>query len=45
MARQLVVRGFFAEVLGRVGNVEWREELLSKISSRLGIESFGDSDD
>ena len=44
-ARQLVVRGFFAEVLGRVGNVEWRDQLLTKISSRLGIDSFGDDDE
>lgn len=45
VARQLVVRGFFAEVLGRVGNDEWRDQLLAKISSRLGIETFGDDDE
>ena len=44
-ARQLVVRGFFAEVLGRVGNTHWRDELLAKISQRLGIEKFEGDDD
>ena len=36
-ARQLVVRGFFADVLGRIGDTQWRDELLLKISDRLGI--------
>ena len=44
-ARQLVVRGFFAEVLGRVGNTHWRDELLAKISQRLGIEKFEGDDE
>ncbi|MDO9486175.1 MAG: SufD family Fe-S cluster assembly protein [Actinomycetota bacterium] len=44
VARQLVVRGFFAEVLSRIGNVFWRETLLAQISDRLGITS-PDSDD
>lgn len=44
-ARQLVVRGFFAEVLGRIGNQFWRDELLAKISSRLGIESLEGDDE
>ena len=44
VARQLVVRGFFAEVLGRIGNAEWRTTLLARISDRLGL-SAGDGDD
>ena len=37
VARQLVVRGFFAEVLSRIGNDQWRDTLLAQISERLGI--------
>ena len=44
VARQLVVRGFFAEVLSRIGNAEWRDVLLAQISERLGI-SAPDGDD
>ncbi len=44
-ARQLVVRGFFAEVLGRIGNEAWRDELLTKISLRLGINTFEGDDE
>ncbi len=44
VARQLVVRGFFAEVLSRIGNVEWRSALLAQISDRLGITAT-DGDD
>lgn len=44
VARQLVVRGFFAEILNRIGNTEWRDALLVQISERLGI-STADGDD
>lgn len=45
VARQLVVRGFFADVLSRIGNVEWRNTLLTQISERLGITSSDGDDD
>jgi len=44
-ARQLVVRGFFADVLGRIGDSVWRDELLAKISDRLGISPMEDADE
>ena len=36
-ARQLVVRGFFAEVLGRLNDEVWRDSMMSRISVRLGL--------
>ena len=36
-ARQLVVRGFFAEVLGRLNDEVWRDSIMSRISVRLGL--------
>lgn len=36
VARQLVVHGFFADVLGRVGQPEWRAALMGRIDARLG---------
>ncbi len=44
-ARQLVVRGFFADVLGRIGNDTWRDSLLVTISDRLGISPVEDTDE
>jgi Fe-S cluster assembly protein SufD len=38
IARQLVVRGFFVDVLARVPSVEWREATLARISNRLGMD-------
>lgn len=38
VARQLVVRGFFVDVLNRVGSTEWRDRLLSRIAQRLGMD-------
>ncbi|MHB1166235.1 MAG: SufD family Fe-S cluster assembly protein [Candidatus Nanopelagicales bacterium] len=37
LARQLVVRGFFVDVLARIGSEYWRQEILERISSRLGM--------
>ncbi|MDO8307912.1 MAG: SufD family Fe-S cluster assembly protein [Actinomycetota bacterium] len=37
LARQLVVRGFFVDVLARIGSEHWRHEILERISSRLGM--------
>ena len=36
-ARQLVVRGFFVDVLARIPSVEWRAAMLDRIASRLGL--------
>ena len=37
LARQLVVRGFFVDVLARIPSTEWRERILARISNRLGM--------
>ncbi len=38
VARQLVVRGFFVDVLSRVGSSQWRSIVLSRIADRLGMD-------
>jgi Fe-S cluster assembly protein SufD len=38
IARQLVVRGFFADVVARIPSEQWRHELLQRIGRRLGME-------
>lgn len=38
IARQLVVRGFFVDVLGRIGSDEWRDRVLARIADRLGMD-------
>lgn len=45
LARQLVVRGFFADVLRRVGDDQWTAELMSRIEQRLGMVVEGDDDE
>lgn len=43
VARQLVVRGFFVDVLARLGDPLLRQQIMSRIESRLGIsEEFDD---
>lgn len=42
VARQLIVRGFFAEILARIPSAEWRTEVLKRIEKRLGM--AGDSE-
>ena len=37
VARQLVVRGFFVDVLARIPSAEWRERVLTRIGQRLGM--------
>lgn len=37
-ARQLVVRGFFADVLGRLGLQECQRDIVARISARLGLQ-------
>ena len=41
VARQLVVRGFFADVLGRLGLPELQSDIVGRISARLGLDSDG----
>lgn len=41
-ARQLVVRGFFADVVGRIQDVQWRESIMSRIATRLGMPEVDD---
>lgn len=38
IARQLVVRGFFVDVLARIPSAEWREAVLQRIAQRLGMD-------
>jgi Fe-S cluster assembly protein SufD len=45
LARQLVVRGFFADVVGRLGLTQWRDDVMQRISGRLGMSDEGASDD
>lgn len=42
LARQLVVRGFFADVFSRIGSQEWRDRLISRVDNRLGIVEMDD---
>ena len=37
VARQLIVRGFFAEILARIPSQEWRADVLQRIEHRLGM--------
>ena len=37
VARQLIVRGFFAEILARIPSPEWRADVLARIEHRLGM--------
>ncbi len=38
VARQLVVRGFFVDVLSRLGSPVWRDTVLARIAQRLGMD-------
>ena len=38
VARQLVVRGFFVDVLARIPSAQWRAAMLQRIAERLGME-------
>lgn len=43
VARQLVVRGFFVDVLARLEDTELRHQIMSRIETRLGVsEAFDD---
>jgi Fe-S cluster assembly protein SufD len=44
-ARQLVVRGFFVDVLARIPSAEWREGMLARIGNRLGMEPVSEAGD
>jgi Fe-S cluster assembly protein SufD len=39
VARQLVVRGFFADVLARIPSPDWRSQVLTRIAQRLGMDA------
>ena len=39
IARQLVVRGFFADVLGRLGMADLQADIVERIAARLGLDS------
>jgi Fe-S cluster assembly protein SufD len=36
-ARQMVVRGFFADVIRMIPSTDWRDRLLTLVDQRLGI--------
>ena len=38
IARQLVVRGFFVDVLARIPSAQWRATVLHRIAQRLGMD-------
>jgi len=44
-ARQLVVRGFFVDVLARIPSPEWRTRMLGRIGNRLGMEAVSEAGD
>jgi len=43
IARQLVVRGFFADVLGRLGLADLQADIVGRIAARLGMDLQADS--
>jgi Fe-S cluster assembly protein SufD len=45
IARQLVVRGFFADILARIPSAEWRALVLGRIGQRLGMDLDAHEDD
>ncbi len=45
IATRLVVRGFFAEVITRLGLPEWERLLQDRIDTELGFEASGHNDD
>ena len=45
VARQLVVRGFFADVLSKISDEGLRREILGRIEQRLGMESTSEVED
>jgi len=44
VATQLVVRGFFADVIARLGLPEWEQHLLARIDSELGFVAEDDAE-
>ncbi len=36
-ARQLVVRGFFADIVSRIPDIEWQADIMGRIGTRLGV--------
>jgi Fe-S cluster assembly protein SufD len=44
VARQLVVRGFFVDVLARIPSEQWRTAVLQRIAQRLGMDDALETD-
>jgi len=45
-ARQLVVRGFFADIVSRIPDAAWQRDIMIRIGARLGVpEAVGDDDE
>jgi Fe-S cluster assembly protein SufD len=44
VARQLVVRGFYADVLARIPSATWRSQVLTRIAQRLGMDAELEAD-
>ena len=40
MARQLVVRGFFVDVLDKVTDADLRRDVIRRIEERIGMDAF-----
>ena len=36
-ARQLVVRGFFADIVSRIPDTTWQADIMGRIGARLGV--------
>ena len=44
VARQLIVRGFFADVLTRLGAPEWSAALMSRIEAKVGLPALQEAE-
>lgn len=45
-ARQLVVRGFFADIVSRIPDTQWQADIMGRIGARLGVPvEHGDDDE
>lgn len=44
-ARQLVVRGFFADIVSRIPDAQWQADIMGRIGARLGVPAEIGGDD
>ena len=44
-ARQLVVRGFFADIVSRIPDSAWQADIMGRIAARLGVPAEIEADD